>query len=116
MSTKTRFPQYRSQAELDRMLRRLAAVTRARAAQGASLFGKADDRLSRAASAMARIAREYDEAEDRDAAFDAGEFSGPALARMREDEIDETLREHGFDDYGAFEDAFASRCRVRGSR
>lgn len=56
----------------------------------------ANDKLSRAASAVARINREHSEAAEFDAGFDGGEFSGPAHYRAAEQEIRDALQSFGF--------------------
>jgi len=43
-----------------------------------------------------QIINDWDEAADRDAGFDAGEFSGPACARSADAEIIKLAERHGF--------------------
>ena len=75
----------------------LDAIAASKAARQACRFTDPDanDNLSRAASDIFRIRNAWGEAATRDAAFDGGEFSGPACADAEETAV-ERIEEHFF--------------------
>lgn len=53
-------------------------------------------KLVRLQNAAEDLSAKYDEAYEHDSAFDAGEFSGPAIERMRQGDCDRLARRFGF--------------------
>jgi hypothetical protein len=92
--------------------RKMEAIRRAQntlAANRASRFGTKDDTLSLATSVIWILRQESEKAKEADAAFDAGEFSGPAHERMllRAEEL-------ALSDFGFTPESFNAALAVRG--
>lgn len=89
-----------------RIALRLAALVAAHTLR--TRVEKADDRLSRAASAVQRVLDAHFAYDHFDRAFDGGEFSGPALARALRRDVAEALEPFGFTP-ATYDDALAAR-------
>ena len=68
-----------------------------------------NDRLSRAVSAFFALCQNSLAAEEADRCFDAGEWSGPAHARLFERNAEELAQNYGYADFSALHRAVADR-------
>jgi hypothetical protein len=72
-------------------------------------IGDARDRMSRAVSAFFHLAQESTAAEQADHEFDAGEWSGPAHARLFERNAEELARNFGYNGFDHFHSMVGKR-------